>query len=154
MLAIVGPTGVGKTTTINLLARFYEPEEGVILIDGQSISDLTIDSLRDHMSIVLQDVFLFNGTIAENIAYGFKNATPEQIIEAAKIDHIHDFIAVSYTHLDVYKRQERAVSREIRPLHIRLPVSGLLPALLRRHHIKILVLFEPQRFHHVRGDRG
>ncbi|PWL70578.1 MAG: ABC transporter ATP-binding protein [Clostridiales bacterium] len=92
MLAIVGPTGVGKTTTINLLARFYEPEEGVILIDGQSISDLTIDSLRDHMSIVLQDVFLFNGTIAENIAYGFKNATPEQIIEAAKIAHIHDFI--------------------------------------------------------------
>ncbi len=92
MLAIVGPTGVGKSTTINLLARFYEPDSGKILIDGQDISDLTIDSLRNHMSIVLQDVFLFNGTIAENIAYGFKDATPEQIVEAAKIAHIHDYI--------------------------------------------------------------
>lgn len=92
MLAIVGPTGVGKSTTINLLARFYEPDSGRILVDGQNISDLTIASLRDHMSIVLQDVFLFNGTIAENIAYGFKNATPEQIVEAAKIARIHDFI--------------------------------------------------------------
>ncbi len=92
MLAIVGPTGVGKSTTINLLARFYEPDSGEILVDGENISDLTIASLRDHMSIVLQDVFLFNGTIAENIAYGFKNATPEQIVEAAKIARIHDYI--------------------------------------------------------------
>lgn len=92
MLAIVGPTGVGKSTTINLLARFYEPSQGRILVDGQNISDLTIASLRDHISIVLQDVFLFNGTIAENIAYGFKNASPEQIVEAAKIARIHDYI--------------------------------------------------------------
>ncbi len=92
MLAIVGPTGVGKSTTINLLARFYEPDSGEILVDGENISDLTIASLRVHMSIVLQDVFLFNGTIAENIAYGFKNATPEQIVEAAKIARIHDYI--------------------------------------------------------------
>lgn len=92
MLAIVGPTGVGKSTTINLLARFYEPDSGRILVDGQNVSDLKINSLRDHMSIVLQDVFLFNGTIAENIAYGFKNATSDQIVEAAKIARIHDYI--------------------------------------------------------------
>jgi len=93
MLAIVGPTGVGKSTSINLLARFYDPDSGKITVDGKDISDLTISSLRDHMSIVLQDVFLFNGTIAENIAYGFKNATAEQIVEAAKIAKIHDYIA-------------------------------------------------------------
>ena len=93
MLAIVGPTGVGKSTSINLLARFYDPDSGKITVDGKDISDLTISSLRDHMSIVLQDVFLFNGTIAENIAYGFKNATAEQITEAAKIAKIHDYIA-------------------------------------------------------------
>ena len=92
MLAIVGPTGVGKSTTVNLLARFYDPDSGRILIDGLDVSKITISSLRDHMSIVLQDVFLFNGTIAENIAYGFKNATPEQIVEAAKIARIHDYI--------------------------------------------------------------
>lgn len=92
MLAIVGPTGVGKSTTVNLLARFYDPDSGQIRIDGVDISKITISSLRDHMSIVLQDVFLFNGTIAENIAYGFKNATPEQIVEAAKIARIHSYI--------------------------------------------------------------
>ena len=92
MVAVVGPTGVGKTTLVSLLARFYDPNQGEILFDGMDVKDISLESLRDNISIVLQDVFLFNGTVAENISYGMKNATIEQIAEAAKIAHADEFI--------------------------------------------------------------
>ena len=92
MIAVVGPTGVGKTTIVSLIERFYDPQEGKIKIDGIDIKDLTIESLRSQISMVLQDVFLFNGTIAENISYSVKDATQEQIEEAARIACADDFI--------------------------------------------------------------
>ncbi len=92
-LALVGPTGVGKTTFISLVARFYDPVSGTIRIDGHDIKDVTQQSLRDNISIVLQDVFLFNGTVYENIAYGVDNATYEQVVNAAKVANAHEFIS-------------------------------------------------------------
>jgi len=93
MVALVGETGAGKTTIAHLLARFYEIASGTISIDDINIQDMTLQSLRNHLSIVLQDVFLFNGTIAENIAYGSQTEVAhEQIIEAAKSACIHDFV--------------------------------------------------------------
>ncbi|MBR6256589.1 MAG: ABC transporter ATP-binding protein [Lachnospiraceae bacterium] len=92
MLALVGPTGVGKTTLTQLISRFYEPTEGHIMIDGHDISDVTLESLRRNISPVLQDTFLFNGTIAENIGYAVPEATPEEIAEAAKAANIHETI--------------------------------------------------------------
>ena len=88
MLALVGPTGVGKTTITELLSRFYEPDSGRILIDGIDIQDVTIESLRLNISTVLQDTFLFNGTIAENISYARPEATMEEIKEAARTANI------------------------------------------------------------------
>ncbi|MBR4461473.1 MAG: ABC transporter ATP-binding protein [Erysipelotrichaceae bacterium] len=88
MLALVGPTGVGKTTITELLSRFYEPQSGRILIDGQDIRDVRISNLRQNISTVLQDTFLFNGTIAENISYARPEATLEEIKEAAKAANI------------------------------------------------------------------
>ena len=88
MLALVGPTGVGKTTITELLSRFYEPTKGRILIDGIDIKDIRIASLRQNISTVLQDTFLFNGTIAENISYARPEATLEEIKEAAKAANI------------------------------------------------------------------
>jgi len=92
LVAIVGPTGVGKTTLISLLARFYDPDDGKIMFDGIDIKDITLSSLRENISIVLQDVFLFNGTVAENISYGVKNAGMDDIVKAAKIANAHEFI--------------------------------------------------------------
>jgi len=92
MVALVGPTGVGKTTVISLIARFYDPVSGRILLDGKDLRSLTLSSLRSQISIVLQDIFLFNGTVAENIAYGSRNADREDIIRAAKIARAHEFI--------------------------------------------------------------
>ena len=92
MLALVGPTGVGKTTLTQLISRFYEPTEGRILIDGRDIGDVTLESLRRNISPVLQDTFLFNGTIAENIGYAVPEATMEEIREAAAAANIHDDI--------------------------------------------------------------
>lgn len=92
MIALVGPTGVGKTTLVSLLARFYDPTAGKILLDGKDIRGLTLHALRDQISIVLQDVFLFHGTVEENIAYGMEKATHDEIVHSAKIAHIHDFI--------------------------------------------------------------
>ena len=92
MLALVGPTGVGKTTLTQLISRFYEPTTGKILIDGNDVSDVSLESLRRNISPVLQDTFLFNGTIAENIGYAVPEATMEEIIEAAKAADIHDAI--------------------------------------------------------------
>ena len=92
MLALVGPTGVGKTTLTQLISRFYEPTSGRILIDGHDISDVTLESLRRNISPVLQDTFLFNGTIAENIGYAVPDATTDEIMEAAKAANIHEDI--------------------------------------------------------------
>ena len=91
-IAIVGPTGCGKTTFINLLMRFYDPQKGSIMIDGVNIQNMTRDYLRSLYGMVLQDTWLFSGTIKENIAYGKKDATDEEIIEAAKNAHAHKFI--------------------------------------------------------------
>ena len=88
MLALVGSTGAGKTTVTELLARFYEPDEGRILIDGIDIRDVTLASLRQNISMVLQDTFLFNGTIAENISYARPQASKEEIKAAAKAANI------------------------------------------------------------------
>lgn len=92
MIALVGPTGVGKSTVISLIARFYDPVSGEILLDGMNIKDITISSLRNQISIVLQDTFLFNGSVADNIAYGSRDASFEDIVRAAKIARAHDFI--------------------------------------------------------------
>lgn len=92
MVALVGHTGVGKTTISNLINRFYDVDSGSIKIDGTDIRDVTLRSLRDNVSTVLQDVYLFNGTIEENIAYGCHGATHEQIVEVAKNANAHEFI--------------------------------------------------------------
>lgn len=92
MVALVGPTGVGKTTVTQLISRFYDPIEGEILLDGHNLKDITLESLRQNISPVLQDTFLFNGTIAENIGYAAKTATMEEIMDAAKAANIHEDI--------------------------------------------------------------
>lgn len=91
-IALVGPSGGGKTTLCNLIPRFYDTSGGRILIDGIDVRDITLESLRRCIGTVAQDVFLFNGTIRENIAFGDPDATDEQIIEAAKKANIHDYI--------------------------------------------------------------
>lgn len=91
-IAIVGPSGAGKSTLCSLIPRFYEIDEGAILIDGTDIRDVTVGSLRKAIGIVQQDVFLFAGTIAENIAYGNLNASREDIIKAAREANAHEFI--------------------------------------------------------------
>lgn len=92
MIAIVGATGVGKTTLVSLLERFYDPISGRILIDGYDTRHATIKSLRENLSIVLQDVFLFNGTVYDNIAYGADAPSEEEVYEAAKIACADEFI--------------------------------------------------------------
>ena len=92
IMALVGPSGGGKTTICHLLPRFYRITEGAIRIDGQDISKLTLDSIRRNIGIVQQDVFLFNGTIRDNILYGRLNATEEEVIQAAKRANIHDYV--------------------------------------------------------------
>ena len=92
-VAIVGPTGCGKTTLINLLMRFYDPQSGRIILSGKPISDITRKSLRSSYGMVLQDSWIFRGTVAENIAYGKPDATREEIINAAKRAHIHSFVS-------------------------------------------------------------
>ena len=92
MLALVGPTGVGKTTLTHLISRFYEPTGGRILIDGHDLNDVTLESLRQNISPVMQDTFLFYGTIAENIGYAVPEASMEDIQLAAKAAYIHDDI--------------------------------------------------------------
>lgn len=92
-VAIVGPSGVGKTTLCNLIPRFYELDEGRILIDGKSIGDVTLASLRENVGVVAQEVFLFSGTVGDNIAYGrIGDCTMEEVEAAARLAHIHDFI--------------------------------------------------------------
>ena len=91
-VAIVGPTGAGKTTIINLLMRFYDADSGEITVDGKEVRDLTRDSLRLAYTMVLQDTWLFYGTIFENITYGREGATMEEVVQAAKTAGIHSFI--------------------------------------------------------------
>lgn len=92
MIALVGPTGAGKSTLVNLLPGFYEPTAGRILIDGQDISRATLTSLREHISVVSQEAFLFNGTIRENILYGKLDATEAELLAATRAANCHEFI--------------------------------------------------------------
>ena len=92
LIAIVGPTGAGKTTIINLLMRFYDVDKGCVCVDGPDIRDYTRKSLRKAYAMVLQDTWVFNGTIFDNIAYGKEGATMDEVVKAAKAAHIHSFI--------------------------------------------------------------
>ena len=91
-IAIVGPTGCGKTTVINLLMRFYDVNDGAILVDGHNVKDFNRRELRDAFGMVLQDTWLYKGTIMENIRYGKLDATDEEVIAAAKAAHSYGFI--------------------------------------------------------------
>lgn len=101
-VAIVGPSGAGKTTLCHLIPRFYEIDEGQISIDGIGIKDIKLKSLRKNIGLVQQDVFLFTGTIKDNILYGNPDATEEEIVEAAKRASIHDFIETLPNGYDTY----------------------------------------------------
>ena len=102
MLALVGPSGGGKTTFCSLIPRFYDVDKGDIKIDGKSIYDIKLNSLRKNIGIVQKDVFLYTGTIKENIKYGNQNATDEEVIEAAKKANIHEFIMELKDGYDTY----------------------------------------------------
>lgn len=91
-VALIGPTGAGKSTIVNLICRFYDIQHGQVCIDGRNVKSVTIESLRSQMGIMTQDVFLFSGTIRENIRYGRLEASEEEIIRAAKAVHAHEFI--------------------------------------------------------------
>ncbi len=114
-VAIVGPTGAGKTTLVNLLMRFYETDSGDILIDGVSIKDMKREEIRDIFGMVLQDTWLFNGTIRENIAFG-KNVDDEKIIEIAKEVEIWHYIKTLPGMLDFVIENEDSVSSGERQL--------------------------------------
>ena len=101
-MALVGPSGVGKTTICSLIPRFYEVSEGAIRIDGIDIRDMKLDDLRNNIGIVQQDVYLFSGTIFDNILYGRPDATREEVIEAAKEAGAHDFIMKTPQGYDTY----------------------------------------------------
>ena len=92
MIGLVGPSGAGKSTLVNLVCRFYDVAEGAILVDGTDIRSFPVDEYRRHIGLVLQDPFLFYGTVAENIAYGRPDATRSEIIAAARAARAHDFI--------------------------------------------------------------
>lgn len=91
-IALVGPTGAGKTTIVNLLSRFYDVASGAVLVDGHDVRSVTLDSLRSQMGVMLQDTFIFSGTIRDNIRYGKLDATDAEIEAAAKAVHAHEFI--------------------------------------------------------------
>lgn len=101
-VALVGPSGGGKTTMCNLIPRFYDVTAGRILIDGQDIKDVTLKSLRNSIGVVQQDVYLFSGTVYENIAYGLPGASREDVIEAAKLAGAHEFISALENGYDTY----------------------------------------------------
>jgi ATP-binding cassette subfamily B protein/subfamily B ATP-binding cassette protein MsbA len=92
MIALVGPSGAGKTTLCNLIARFYDPTHGSVMLDGVDLRDITAESYRRLLGIVEQDTFLFDGTIAANIAYGRRGATSDEIQHAARLANAHEFI--------------------------------------------------------------
>nr|WP_303041020.1 ABC transporter ATP-binding protein [Enterocloster clostridioformis] len=101
-VALVGPSGGGKTTLCNLIPRFYDPTEGEILLDGQNIKKVTLQSLRSNVGVVQQDVYLFSGSVYENIAYGKPEATQEEVIRAAKMAGAHEFIEELKDGYDTY----------------------------------------------------
>ena len=101
-VALVGPSGGGKTTLCSLIPRFYDPTEGEILLDGQNIKNVTLQSLRSNIGVVQQDVYLFSGTVYENIAYGKTDATKEEVIQAAKMAGAHEFIMELKDGYDTY----------------------------------------------------
>ena len=101
-VALVGPSGGGKTTLCNLIPRFYEAESGEILLDGRNIKDITLQSLRSNIGVVAQDVYLFSGTIRDNLIYGKPDATEEEIIDATKKAGAYDFISVLPDGFDTY----------------------------------------------------
>lgn len=101
-IAVVGPSGGGKTTLCNLIPRFYDVTEGDILLDGRNIKDITLHSLRSNIGVVQQDVYLFSGTVKENISYGFPGASDEDIIDSAKKAGAHDFISELPEGYDTY----------------------------------------------------
>lgn len=109
MIAVVGPTGSGKTTIMNLLNRFYNVEDDMILYDGVDVNRISIDTLRENIGIVLQDSVLFTGTLRENIKYGRHTATEEEMIEAAKSANIHDYILSLEQGYDTYVREASSV---------------------------------------------
>jgi ATP-binding cassette subfamily B protein len=92
MIGLVGPSGAGKSTLLNLICRFYDPAGGAVLVDGFDLRSVSLSSYRRHIGLVLQEPFLFFGTIAENIAYGRPEATREEIVAAARAAHAHEFI--------------------------------------------------------------
>src|SRR6185312_4274178 len=92
VVAIVGPTGAGKSTLTNLILRFYEPQKGRILVDGRDIRTVTQDSLREHIGLVLQEPLLLGGTVEDNIRYGRIDASDDEVVEAAKAANAHEFI--------------------------------------------------------------
>lgn len=102
VIALVGPTGVGKSTLVSLLPRFYDVTSGCITLDGQDIRTIKLESLRQQISIVLQDVFLFHGTVRENILFGKPNASEEEILSAARIANAHSFIVELPDGYDTY----------------------------------------------------
>ena len=101
-VALVGPSGGGKTTLCSLIPRFYDPTEGEILLDGQNIKNITLESLRSNIGVVQQDVYLFSGSVYENIAYGKTDATREEVIQAAKMAGAHEFIMELKDGYDTY----------------------------------------------------
>lgn len=101
-VALVGPSGGGKTTLCNLIPRFYDVTEGRIFIDGKDIKDITLKSLRNSIGVVQQDVYLFSGTVYENIVYGLPNASREAVVEAAKLAGAHEFISALEHGYDTY----------------------------------------------------
>ena len=101
-VALVGPSGGGKTTLCSLIPRFYEVSRGEITVDGRSIKDITLRSLRENIGVVAQDVYLFSGSVRENIAYGKNDATDKEIMEAAQLAGAHEFITSLPKGYDTY----------------------------------------------------
>lgn len=107
-IALVGPTGAGKSTIVNLISRFYDIQSGVISIDGYDLTEVSMNSLRKQMGVMTQDNFIFHGTVKENIAYGKLDATDEEIIEAAKAVNAHDFIMAMEKGYDTELKEQGA----------------------------------------------
>ena len=123
-MALVGPSGAGKTTFVRLLLRYHDLTSGRILIDGQDVKDVTLESLRNNISLVPQDPLLFHRTIMENIRYGKSEATEEQVVEAARLAHCDEFVQNLANKYDTYvgergvklsggERQRVAIARAI-----------------------------------------